>query len=156
MAARRQGGRSAWSPISGYEPGERAIGVVSSDPIVRAVLAEAADALAPMGAEALDLSTRTLERLGRADFGLVVADLREADPVALVDGLGRRLVAVRRRGAAVLVCHWPGADATRPAIRAVAESVASHRLLRPVTAASASAMLGLILGVPMPGLGAAS
>ncbi|MBW3612502.1 MAG: hypothetical protein KY392_01420 [Chloroflexi bacterium] len=78
----------------------------------------------------LDLSRRSLDQVGRRDYGLIVVDTRPGDPVACVNELTRRLAAPRRRDCSVVVCHDP--EPVSPAIEHFLRGTRAIDVTRPI------------------------
>lgn len=128
--ARLSVGRPPTSPIAPAHLSERPTCVVGSD---RASVDRLADILVEFAAadvDRLDLSRRSLDQVGRRDYGLIVVDARPGDPVACVNELTRRLAAPRRRDCSVVVCHDPGP--LSPAIEHFLHGTRATDVRRPV------------------------
>lgn len=108
---------------------ERPICVIGSDTdattTVEHVLAEFAGA----DVDRLDHTPRSLARLTRRDYSLVVVDAGAEDPVSYLSDLARRLEKLRARGVAIVVAHTP--DAIGPAVERLMSDTAAHPLARP-------------------------
>jgi hypothetical protein len=130
---RNGGGRPAADDdglLAGFDAGERPICVIGSDPAGVDELAAMLEALSAADVDRLDLSPRSLMRLGRRDWALVVADLRATDPLALVNDLTRRLVPVRRQQVPVVVVRDDGD--LRPSLETLLLLAATATIVRPI------------------------
>ena len=130
-AARAATGRPRQSPIVGFSWDHRRACVIGSEPASREVIASALGHLGSMEVVSLDLTSRSIGALAQRDYGLVIADVRAGDPVALLGGLARRLAGPARRGVPVAVVHAPD-DGASPAIESLVREVGGHRLMRPI------------------------
>lgn len=137
-SAKRAHGRSPQSPISGRSLEDRRVLVVGADQTSRTDLAALVSEVTP-DVECLALDRRTLEVLGNREFGLVVADVRRGDPIAILNGLARRLTRITWHGAAAIVVHGPGDDG--PAVEALVTGTNVQALLRPVDMAALFAIV---------------
>ena len=95
--------------------------------------------LAAMEVDRLDCSRRSLEQVSRRDYGLVVIDARDQDPVAFVNELSRRLATKQRHECAVLVCRGP--EPASPAIEHLIQRLGAPTIERPV---SGSALMAAV------------
>lgn len=139
-AARTVHGRPSQSPIAGFSWDGRRACVIGSDAASRHAIVTALGDLGGIEAEAVDLERRSIELLSCRDFGLVLADVRATDPVALLGELARRLSGVTRRGVPVIIAY-AGSDGERPAIEALIRQCGGYRLTHPVDGASLQAMV---------------
>ena len=144
-AARTLQGRPTQSPIAGFSWDGRRACVIGSDPASRHAIVMALGDLGGIEAEGVDLERRSIELLSCRDFGLIVADVRAADPVALLGELARRLSGVTRRGVAVIIACAPS-DGERPAIKALIEQCGAYTLLHPMDGAALLAMVEALIG----------
>jgi CheY-like chemotaxis protein len=128
-AAKRAQGRPVQSPISGWSLDERRVLVLSADPESRTALQGLLSDVASADVECLGLDRRSIELLGRREFGMVVVDVRRGDPVAILNGLARRLSRLVWRGVPVVLIR--GVQDDGPAIEALAQT-ATYALARPV------------------------
>ena len=142
--SKRANGRSDRSPIPGLDLCDKPACIIGSAPESAAILADALTELAAVDVECLDLSQRSLLVLGRREFGLVIADVHRTDPVALLDGLSRRLAGLARRGVPVVVCH--PSNEVGPAVEGLVAEAGAHRLRRPVPATALLSLVGNVLG----------
>jgi hypothetical protein len=129
----RNGGRSVQDGdglLAGFDAGERPICVIGSDRRAVDELAAMLEALSAADVERLDLSPRSLMRLGRRDWALVVGDLRPTDPLALVNDLTRRLAPVRRQQVPVIVVRDAGD--LRPSLETLLMLAATASIVRPI------------------------
>ena len=117
---------------SAFDAGERPVCVIGVDADAVDDVASLVAGLTAADVDALVLSRASLNRLSRRDYALVVAIVRETDPVALVNDLTRRLLPFRRRAVPVIVA-CPTATMS-PAVRTLAGATASVRITRPVDA----------------------
>lgn len=129
-AAKRAQGRPSQSPISGWFLDDRPVLVLGGDAASRAELATLLADITAAEVDCLGLDRRSLDLLGRRELGLVVADVRRGDPIAILNGLARRLARLMWRGVPIVVIHGPGDDG--PAVEALVRASATHTLERPV------------------------
>lgn len=141
-SAKRAHGRPPQSPISGWSLEDRRIVVVGGDEASRTALADLVSDATSAEVDCLALDRRGLDMLSRRECGLVIADVRQGDPIAILDGLDRRLSRIAWRGATVLVVHGPGDEG--PAVEAIVRAPNVIALTRPVRP---SALVGIISGL---------
>jgi hypothetical protein len=130
--SRASEGRPPTSPIAAAHLSERPACIVGSD---RRSVDELAGVLVEFAAaevDRLDLTRRSLDLVGRRDYGLVVIDSRPDDSVAFINELERRLSAERRRECTVIVCHEPGPMS--PALEHLVNRTGAEAVLRPFDA----------------------
>lgn len=101
-------------------------------------------------AEGVDLERRSIELLSCRDFGLILADVRAADPIAMLGELARRLGGVTRRGLPVIIAYAPG-DRARPAIEALIRQCGAYTLVHPIDGAALLAMVDALIGLGSAG-----
>jgi hypothetical protein len=149
-AARTVQGRPSQSPIVALPWEARRACVIGSDPASRHAIVTALGDFGGIEAEGLDLKRRSLELLSSRDFGLIVADVRAVDPVAMLGELARRLSGVSRRGVPVIIAY-ARSDGERPAIEALIRRCGAYRLMRPVDGAALLAMVDALIGLGSTG-----
>lgn len=149
-AARAAQGRPPQSPIAGYSWDARRACVIGSDPASRQAITAVLADLGSIDVESLDLTRRSIEMLGRRDFGLIMADVRAGDAIALLGMLARRLAGAGRRGVPIVVAHDPG-DGNLPAIAALMREAGGTRLTRPIEPMTLLAKLDELAGASTAG-----
>lgn len=127
--AREADGRPRTSPIAPPDLSERVACVIGSDDEATTAIAAVLADYAAMQVDRLGLECRTLDLLVRRDYGLVVLDARADDPVALLNELGRRLAAARRRDVASVVVHGDGP--VTPTLELLCAASEAPRVRRP-------------------------
>ena len=92
-----------------------------------------------MDVDRLDCTRRSLDQLSRRDYGLVVLDAGDQDPVAFVNELSRRLATKQRHECSVVVCRDP--EPVSPAIEHFIQRLGAPTVERPVSAAALMAAI---------------
>lgn len=131
---RRSEGRPPTSPIASSHLSERAACVIGSDEAAVDALADVLAEFAAVDVDRLDLSRRSLDLIGRRDYGLVVIDNRADDSVAFANELSRRLGMTRRRGCAVVITRDGGPMS--PTVEHLARRLDAACVTRPCDATS--------------------
>lgn len=147
--ARTAQGRPAQSPIAGLSWDARRACVIGSEAGSRDAIAAALGDLRGIDVDCEDLARRPIETLTRREFGLIVADVRAGDPVALLGELARRLAGASRRGVPVVVAYEPG-EGDRPAIESLIREARAFGVPRPVDANALLARLDVLIGWAPP------
>lgn len=124
-------GRPRTSPIAPQHLNERPACVIGSDAPSVDALATGLEEIAAMEVDRLDCSRRSLDQVSRRDYGLVVLDAGDRDPVAFVNELSRRLATKQRHECAVVVCRGP--EPVSPAIEHLIQRLGAPTVERPVT-----------------------
>jgi hypothetical protein len=88
---------------------ERPVAVIGTKPDATALIDQVLTEFSGLDVDRLDASAMSLARLTRRDYGLVVVDVSEFDPLWFIGELTRRLVPIGRRGVPVVACVTPGA-----------------------------------------------
>ncbi len=141
-------GRPKTSPIAPPHINERPACVIGSDADSVATLANGLAEIAAMEVDRLDCSRRALEQVSRRDYGLVVLDAGDQDPVAFVNELSRRLATKQRHECAVLVCRGP--QPASPAIEHLIQRLGAPTLERPVSGAALMAAVTKLTDGELP------
>ena len=136
---RQSEGRPPTSPIASPHINERPACVIGSDRASVDTLASALSELAAMEVDQLDCTRRSLEQVSRRDYGLVVVDARDQDPVAFVNELSRRLATKQRHECTVVVCR--GSEPASPAIEHLIGRLGARSVERPI---SGSALMAAV------------
>lgn len=145
-AAKRAQGRPSQSPISGWSLDDHRVLVLGTDPAARTSLETLLSDVTSADVESLHLDRRSIDLVGRRELGMVVADVRHGDPVALLNGLARRLSRLVWRGIPVVLIH--GQSEMSPAIEALVRDATTHVLTRPVEAADLVSVLSRLAVEP--------
>lgn len=145
---RQSEGRPPTSPIAPPHINERPACVIGSDPASVEQLAATLAELAAMEVDRLDCTRRSLDQVSRRDYGLVVLDAGDQDPVAFVNELSRRLATRQRRECAVLVCRGP--EPASPAIEHLIQRLGAPTVEHPVTGAALMAAIAALGDPELP------
>lgn len=108
-------GRARSSPLLGWSDERQQSCVIGADPEAVSSLEHLLRELTPLDVEALDLSPRSLSRLSRGSYCVVVVDADPSDPLAYCNELYRRLSSAGRRQLPIVICSSP-AEPIRPPI----------------------------------------
>ncbi len=145
---RQSAGRPPTSPIAPPHISERPACVIGSNRASVEALAATLSELAAMEVDRLDFSRRSLDQVSRRDYGLVVLDAGDQDPVAFVNELSRRLATRQRRECAVIVCRGP--EPASPAIEHLIQRLAAPTVERPVSGAMLMAAITTMRDPELP------
>lgn len=115
----------AWS-----DEGQRAC-VISGDPEAASNIEHLLRELTPFEVERLDLSPRSMTRLSRGNYCVVILDTRPSDPLAYCNEVQRRLGSVSRRQLPVVIASPPN-QPLRPPVRDLAARPNARVVERPV------------------------
>lgn len=115
----------AWS-----DEGQRAC-VISGDGETAADIERLLRELTPFEVECLDLSPRSMTRLSRGSYCVVILDTRPSDPLAYCNEVQRRLGSVSRRQLPIIIAS-PRDQPLRPPVRDLASRPNARVVERPV------------------------
>jgi hypothetical protein len=113
---RSQSGRPASSPLLGWSDEAHQSAVIGANPTAVESIEHLIRELTPLDVERLDVSPRSLTRLSRGTYSVVVVDADPSDPLAYCNELYRRLTSPGRRKVPVVICS-PADQSPRPPIR---------------------------------------
>lgn len=109
-------GRPRSSPLLAWtDDGQRSC-VIGSDRAAVSTLEQLLRDLTPLEVESLDPSPKSLDRLSRGTYCVVVVDTDPSDPLAYCNELYRRLTSESRRQVPIVICSPPD-QPMRPPIR---------------------------------------
>ena len=111
-------GRPRSSPLLAWSDEGQQSCVIGSDRTAVSTLEHLLRELTPLEVEPLDSTPRSLDRLSRGKYCVVVVDTDPRDPLAYCNELYRRLSSSSRRQVPIVICS-PAAQAIRPPIRAL-------------------------------------
>jgi hypothetical protein len=109
-------GRPKSSPLLAWTDERRQSCVIGADPAAVSGLEQLLRELTPLDVEALDPSPRSLSRLSRGTYSVVVVDTDPSDPLAYCNEVYRRLSSTSRRLVPIVICSPPN-QPIRPPIR---------------------------------------
>ena len=109
-------GRPRSSPLLAWTDERQQSCVIGADPDAVSSLEHLLRELMPLDVEALDPSPRSLSRLSRGKYCVVVVDADPSDPLAYCNEVYRRLSSSSRRQLPIVICSPPD-QAIRPPMR---------------------------------------
>jgi hypothetical protein len=109
-------GRPKSSPLLAWTDERQQSCVIGADRAAVSDLEQLLRELTPLDVEALDISPRSLTRLSRGSYCVVVVDTDPSDPLAYCNEVYRRLSSTSRRQMPIVICS-PSDEAVRPPIR---------------------------------------
>jgi hypothetical protein len=109
-------GRPRSSPLLSWTDERQQSCVIGGDPAAVSTLERALRELTPLDVEPLDTSRRSLARLSRGSYCVVVVDSTPTDPLAYCNEVYRRLNAASRRQVPIVICSERN-QPIRPPIR---------------------------------------
>lgn len=132
-AGQRDGsGRPRSSPLLAWsDEGQRAC-VIGGDGEAASNIERLVRELTPFEVERLDLSPRSMTRLSRGSYCVVILDTRPSDPLAYCNEVRRRLGSLSRRQLPVVIASPPD-QPMRPPVRDLAARPNARVVERPVT-----------------------
>lgn len=118
-AGRRAGlGRPRSSPLLAWGDEGQQTCVIGSDPSAVSTLEHVLRELTPLEVERLDLSPRSMMKLSRGKYCVVVVDAGPSDPLAYCNEVYRRLNTASRRQLPIVICSAED-QPPRPPLRAL-------------------------------------
>ena len=111
-------GRPRSSPLLAWSDEGQQSCVIGTDRSAVSTLEHLVRELTPLEVETLDSTPRSLDRLSRGKFCVVVVDTDPSDPLAYCNELYRRLSTASRRMLPIVICSRPD-EPVRPPIRAL-------------------------------------
>ena len=109
-------GRPKSSPLLAWSDERQQSCVIGTDPDAVSGLERLLREHTPLDVEALDPSPRSLSRLSRGSYCVVVVDTDPSDPLAYCNEVYRRLSSTNRRQLPIVICS-PTDQPIRPPIR---------------------------------------
>ena len=109
-------GRPRSSPLLAWSDEGQQSCVIGTDRSAVSTLEHLVRELTPLEVETLDSTPRSLDRLSRGKFCVVVVDTDPSDPLAYCNELYRRLSTASRRMLPIVICSRPD-EPVRPPIR---------------------------------------
>ena len=109
-------GRPKSSPLLAWTDERQQSCVIGADPDAVSGLEQLLRERTPLEVEALDLSPRSLTRLSRGSYCVIVVDTDPSDPLAYCNEVYRRLSRTSRRQMPIVICSPPD-QPIRPPIR---------------------------------------
>ncbi len=109
-------GRPRSSPLLSWTDERQQSCVIGADRDAVSTLERSLRELTPLDVDALDMSPRSLTRLSRGTYCVVVVDSTPSDPLAYCNEVYRRLNSASRRQLAIVICSKPD-EPIRPPIR---------------------------------------
>lgn len=109
-------GRPRSSPLLAWTDERQQSCVIGADPEAVSDLEQFLRELTPLDVEALDTSPRSLMRLSRGSYSVIVVDTDPSDPLAYCNEVYRRLSSTSRSQLPIVICAPPN-QPIRPPIR---------------------------------------
>ena len=109
-------GRPRCSPLLAWSDEDQQGCVIGADRAAVSTLEHLLRELTPLEVEQLDSTPRSLDRLSRGKFSVVVVDTDPSDPLAYCNELHRRLSSASRRQLPIVICSAPD-QPVRPPLR---------------------------------------
>lgn len=137
-------GRPASSPLLAWTDEGRQSCVIGADADAVSSVEHLLRELTPLEVESLDPTPRSLNRLSRGTYCVVVVDTDPSDPLAYCNEVYRRLSTASRRQLPIVICSAPD-EPIRPPLRQLVDRPNVRVVQRPMRAGDLVAALSDVL-----------